>query len=221
MDVSYTGKRRGSVALVGRRALLRLTIFSTVAVLGLPRAATASAVTTPVEQLYAALPLIMRAGRTTPFRQRYDTLAPVIDRTFDLDDILKVSIGPYWPALLPEQRTALAEAFRRYTIATYVSNFDSFSGQRFDVQPNTTPTGAEQIVQTRIVSTSGETHRLDYVMRQIGGAWKVVDVLVDGSISRVAAQRSEIRSVMATGGGPALLDRLQRKIAEMSRGQLP
>jgi hypothetical protein len=37
----------------------------------------------------------------------------------------------------------------------------------------------------------------------------------------VAAQRSEIRAVLATGGGLALLDRLQKKTAEMSGGQLP
>jgi len=48
-----------------------------------------------------------------------------------------------------------------------------------------------------------------------------VDVLADGSISRVAAQRSEIRGIFATGGGPALLDRLQKKTAELAGGQLP
>jgi phospholipid transport system substrate-binding protein len=75
-------------------------------------------------------------------------------------------------------------------------------------------------VQTRIVPASGESHRLDYVMRQLGGTWKVVDVLANGSISRVAVQRSEMRSPLANGGVPALLDRLQRKTADMSGGQL-
>jgi phospholipid transport system substrate-binding protein len=55
----------------------------------------------------------------------------------------------------------------------------------------------EQIVQTRIVPASD--HRLDYVMRQVGETWKVVDVLADGSISRVVVQRSKCarRSRMA------------------------
>jgi phospholipid transport system substrate-binding protein len=184
------------------------------------RGASAFAATAPIEQFYAALSAVMKAGKTTPFRQRYDSLALVIDQTFDLEQILENSVGPRWAALPSDQQSALKEAFRRYTIAVYVANFDSFSGQRFEVQPASTAVGEEQIVQTRIVPASGESHRLDYVMRQVGGTWKVVDVLADGSISRVAVQRSEMRSPLANGGVPALLDRLQRKTADMSGGQL-
>ncbi len=221
MDVSYCTERRRSAGPLERRRFLHLAIFSAIAVMGLPRGAVASAPTEPVEQLHAALLQVMKAGKSAPFRQRYDALAPVIDRTFDLQDILKIAVGPGWAGLPPEQQAALKEAFRRYTIATYVSNFDNFAGQRFEIQPGMMAAGADQIVRTRIVPASGEAHQLDYVMRQAGSAWRVVDVLADGSISRVAAQRSEIRSVLKNGGGPALLDRLQKKTAEMSGGQLP
>jgi phospholipid transport system substrate-binding protein len=205
---------------VARRHLLCLVLLRVVARPESARGASAFAATAPIEQFYVALSAVMKAGKTTPFRQRYDSLAPVIDQTFDLEQILGNSVGPRWAALPSDQQSALKEAFRRYTIAVYVANFDSFSGQRFEVQPASTAVGEEQIVQTRIVPASGEPHRLDYVMRQVGGTWKVVDVLADGSISRVAVQRSEMRSPLANGGVPALLDRLQRKTADMSGGQL-
>jgi len=208
-----------SAPLVGRRFVLRVVLFSVVTALGSSRSSGASATTAPIEQLYAALQTVMKAGKTAPFRQRYDVLAPVIVRTFDLDGILESSVGPRWTTLPSEQQSALKEAFRRYTIAIYVTNFDSFSGQRFEVQPSSVAAGGDQIVPTRIVPASGEAHRLDYVMRQVGGTWKIVDVLADGSISRVAVQRSEMRTPIANGGGPALLDRLQKKTAEMSGGQ--
>ena len=219
LPVSCVQERCSSAPLVGRRFVLWVALFGVVAALGPSRSAGASATTAPIEQLYAALQTIMKAGKTAPFRQRYDVLAPVIARTFDLDGILESSVGPRWATLPPEQRSALKEAFRRYTIAIYVTNFDSFSGQRFEVQPSSVPAGEDQIVQTRIIPASGEAHRLDYVMRQLAGTWKVVDVLADGSISRVAVQRSEMRTPIANGGGPALLDRLQKKTAEMSGGQ--
>jgi ABC-type transporter MlaC component len=57
-------------------------------------------------------------------------------------------------------------------------------------------------------------------MRQEGGGWKVVDVLADGAVSRVAAQRSEMRSVLADGGGVGLLVSLRQKTAELSGGIL-
>ena len=65
--------------------------------------------------------------------------------------------------------------------------------------------GADQVVSTTIVPTSGDAVRIDYVMRQEGAAWKIVDVLLDGTISRVAVQRSDFRGVLARGGAPALI----------------
>ena len=55
-------------------------------------------------------------------------------------------------------------------------------------------------------------------MRQGGGAWKAVDVLADGSISRVAVQRSDFRRLVGRGGAQALIESLNRKTADLSGG---
>jgi phospholipid transport system substrate-binding protein len=204
-----------------RRTLLRLALGSAAAVaLGFGRAAVASEVTGPVEQLHAGLMAMMKAGRTTPFRQRYEMIAPVVSRTFDLDTILRQAIGPRWASLPTDQQAALAEVFRRYTIASYVANFDGYSGERFEVVPVVRAVGGDRVVETRIVTASGTAHVLEYVMRQEEGGWKVVDVLAEGSVSRVAAQRSEMRSVLADGGGAGLLVSLRQKTAQLSGGTL-
>ena len=57
-------------------------------------------------------------------------------------------------------------------------------------------------------------------MRQESGGWKVVDVLADGAISRVAAQRSEMHSMPADSGGAELLVGLRQKTADLSGGIL-
>ncbi len=44
-----------------------------------------------------------------------------------------------------------------------------------------------------------------------------MDVLLDGSISRVAVQRSDFRSLLE-GGPSALVDSLRRKVADLSGG---
>jgi phospholipid transport system substrate-binding protein len=143
------------------------------------------------------------------------------ERTFDLLAILQLSVGPSWASLAPDQQTALTTAFRRYTIAKYVNSFDNYTGQRFDIQPDTTPLpNGEQLAQTKIVPTSGESHELDYVMRQEGSAWKVVDVLADGSISSVAVQRSDFRRLVSRGGAPALIESLKQKTNDLSGGAL-
>ena len=114
----------------------------------------------------------------------------------------------------------LTEAFRSYTVASYVNNFDDFNGQRFDVSPDMRSVGTEKGVETKIIPKNGDTHELDYVMRDTPRGWRVVDVLADGSISRVAVQRSDFRHILANGDTDALIASLQRKIADLSDGAL-
>ena len=203
-----------------RRRFLGLGLALAGLSLGGARAAFASDVTGPVEQLHAGLIAIMKAGRTAPFGQRFETIAPVVGRTFDLETILRNAVGPRWTSLPLDQQAALAEAFRRYTIASYVANFDGYSGERFEVVPAVRAIGSDRVVPTRIIGASGKAHALDYVMRQEHGGWKVVDILADGAISRVAAQRSEMRSVLADSGSTGLLVSLRQKTAELSGGIL-
>lgn len=201
-----------------RRVFLRLMLVIIAVAVGWVRAANASEITAPVEQLHAGLISIMKAGKAVSFRQRYETIAPVIARTFDLDAIVRQVVGPRWASLPGDQQTALADAFHRYTIASYVANFDTYAGQRFDIAPGVRAVGNDRVVETRIALPGGGVHTMDYVMRPEGGGWKVVDVLAEGSISRVASQRSEMRSLLADGGGAELLVSLRQKTAELSGG---
>jgi phospholipid transport system substrate-binding protein len=210
-----------SFASIGRRRWLRAALASAAAVLAVVRAVADPAAIAPIRDLCDSLLTIMRAGRSTPFPQRFATLSPAIERAFDLAAILQLSVGPAWSSLSPDQQATLSTAFRRYTIANYVNSFDNYSGQHFDVLPDTKvlPNG-EQLTQTRIVSSSGESHALDYVMRQEGGTWKAVDVLADGSISRVAVQRSDFRRLVSRGGAEALIESLNHKTNDLSGGAL-
>jgi phospholipid transport system substrate-binding protein len=114
----------------------------------------------------------------------------------------------------------LAE-FRRYTVASYVANFDVYSGQRFVVGPEIRDLDAGRIVvQTQLTPVSGEATRLDYVMQPASGNWKAVDVLAAGSISRVAVQRSDFRRILSQGGGDALVATLRRKTSDLSGNAL-
>jgi phospholipid transport system substrate-binding protein len=174
---------------------------------------------TPIQQLNDGLLRVMKAGPGTPYQQRFDMLATVIDQVFDLDAVLRTSLGSAWVSLSPDQQNTLRQAFRRYTVATYVNNFRTFNGQQFLIDPQTRPVGnGEQVVPTRINSSSGDSHKLDYVMRNTGSGWRAVDVLADGAISRVAVQRSDFRRLLSHGGAPALVARLTAKSQDLADG---
>jgi phospholipid transport system substrate-binding protein len=185
-------------------------------------AATASAgATSTIKHLNEALLAAMKSGRETDFSHRFQALAPEIDQAFDLSAVLSVSVGLRWASLSPDQQSRLLEAFRRYTVASYVANFDSYAGQDFTVSPETRSLGVDRVVvQSRMVKISGEATELDYVMKQTPLGWKVIDVLAGGSISRVAVQRSDFRRILSNGGGDALLTSLRRKTSDLSGAAL-
>ena len=210
-----------TLAPIGRRRCLRAAFAVAGATLATPRVNADPAAVQPIRELCDGLISIMRAGTRTPFTQRFQMLTPQVDRAFDLPAVLQLSVGPSWSSLPPDQQNTLMTAFRRYTIAKYVNNFDNYTGQRFDIQPDSKPLpSGEQQVKTKIVSSSGESHELDYVMRRMPGGWKVVDVLADGSISQVAVQRSDFRRLVERGGAQALIQSLNQKTSDLSGGAL-
>jgi phospholipid transport system substrate-binding protein len=201
---------------VGRRCVMAMTLGF--AVSAWPRGAKSEEpVLVPAHELIAGLLQIMKAGSATPFAKRFDILAPVIDQTFNLPAILQASVGTStWQALPPDQQEMLLKEFRRYTIASYVSSFNEYNGQRFQVNPETRIVGDEQVVRTRIMPVSGDGHELAYVMRQGPGGWKIVDVLADGAVSRVAVQRSDFRQLIRQGGANSLGQSLRTKADSLS-----
>ena len=172
----------------------------------------------PIRALNEALLGLMQAGPARAFAQRMEALTPVVQHAFDLSQILRSSVGLRWNGMAEAQRQELLEIFTRFTVASYVANFDSFSGERFEIDAQTRPVGQDQVVQTRIVPASGAPTRIDYVMRANGGVWKAVDVLLDGSISRVAVQRSDFRSLLAAGDPAPLIASLRDKVAGFAAG---
>ncbi len=207
---------------VGRRTALGLAIAAVIAAAPWRPTladATNTAPQAPIERLDNALLATMKSGAGISFDQRYRALEPVLEQVFNLNAVLAASIGLSWAAMPDAQKAELAEVFRHYTVSSYVSNFNGYDGQRFEVLPSVRPVGnGEVIVQTQLIRADDSPVKLDYVMRQGPAGWQVVDVLTDGSISRVAVQRSDFQALLASGGAPALAAGLERKAVTLSGG---
>ena len=210
----------GALGLCAAGAVAPVRAATTMTAAAADTAASPSDPTAAIQSFEATLLTIMKAGSAAPFVHRFNTLAPVVDRTFDLETILRNSVGLPWPGLSAVQRSALLATFRRYTIASWVANFNVWSGQQFTISTSLRHVGNEVVVPTELVPRSGSPTSLSFVMQQGTSGWRVVDVLVEGSISRVAVQRSDFRSLLTNGGVPALMASLQRKISSLSDGSL-
>jgi phospholipid transport system substrate-binding protein len=176
--------------------------------------------TAPVTALNAGLIAVMKAGDPAPFLQRFQTLAPVVDQAFDLPRILRVSVGAYWNGLPAAQQQKLQQVFRSFIIATYVSNFHTYNGEISSIAPQTRSVGAEQVVTSSLSKASGDSLRIDYVMGQTTAGWKIQDILLDGTISRVAVQRSDFASLLSDGNATQLIASLEQKVSTLSAGAI-
>ena len=159
-----------------------------------------------IEAFDQALIDTLKEGPALGPKGRFHKLAPVVQASFDLPVMTQFAVGPAWATMSDTDHQALIVGFTRLSTASYAHNFDKFSGQKFEIDPNVTSRGADKIVQSRLISGS-RTVQLIYRMRQAGGAWKIIDVYYD-SISQLTTRRSDFHEPLTSGGAKGLLAHL-------------
>ena len=202
--------------MISRRFLIAATATAVLIPPFTARAADNGAVAV-VSAFYDTLLQAMKGGKQLGFAGRRDLLAPAVTRAFDLPLMARITVGPQWASMSADDQQKLISAFSDYSIATYANRFDDYSGEKFDVSPQAaSSTGGDVIVHSKLIPSGGDPVELDYLMRKIGGTWKIVDVFLSGTISQLAAQRSEFTAVLRRGGAAALIQSLHDKVAQLA-----
>ena len=168
---------------------------------------------TTVDVLDNGLLAIMHAGSAAGQAGRERQIGPVVDRSFNIPLMTRLSVGPAWLSFSAHDQSALIAAFRAMTIAQYAHNFDGWSGQHFTVTPQVVTRGLDKVVRTSLASPGADVEPLNYRLREDGGQWKIIDVYYRSDISQLSTRRSDFASVLANGGAPALIVRLNQLAA--------
>lgn len=172
-----------------------------------------------IDRFYGVLLAVMKQAKALSFEQRYARLAPAITAAFNLPLMTRIAVGPDWAQLTAAQQQQLSVAFARYTISVYADRFDGYDGERFVVDPDPSEIAAGTLVKSRLIKADGGTVELNYLMRQDpAGAWQIIDVYLDGTISQLATRRSEFVSVLARSGAEGLVQLIERRTAALRPG---
>ncbi len=201
--------RLSSIFFVSR---LVAVVFATVLVTATVRAE--SGPVAVIGGLNETLLDVMKRAEALGIEGRYQALEPRIEETFDLQRMIRVAAGSQWTKASPEERVRLLDAFTRLTVSTYASRFNGYSGESFETLGERPGPRDSVLVDTRIIRTDGPPVALNYVLRNKGDRWRVIDILLDGKVSELAMRRSEYRNL---GGGKAggLADKLGAKAEEL------
>ena len=178
---------------------------------------------TIINGFHDALLAVMQKSENLGYKGRYERLAPHVARAFHLRLMVQIASGRHWRKAKEANKRALVAAFSKVSIGTYAARFDGFSGQSFktlEVKPGTQNT---HLVVTRLINPDGKGVNLTYVTKEIGGNWRIIDVILASGISELAMRRSEYRRVLEQGGIDGLTTLLNKKARMLasSRYQRP
>lgn len=196
-------------------AFFRALIVFGLALLSALAAEAAASPTEVIDGLHQKLLVTMKDAQRLGIDGRYKQLAPVLEQSFDFERMIAAAAGSYWANADESQRRKLLNSFVHLSITTYAARFNGFSGESFEVIGERQGPRDTMLVDTRLNRTDGPPVAITYVLAEREGMWKIVDVLLDKSISELAVRRSEYNQVLRNGGPESLARNLDEKAAEM------
>jgi len=136
---------RASVARVAASGLLlRRSLLGFVLIAAAPLCPRVLADTAPadatavIKHFNEALLTAMKTGEQSDFSHRFQALAPEVDQTFDLPVVLAVSGRPRVGRVFRHlSRAGCWMLSRRYTVASYLANFNRYARESFTVSSDT------------------------------------------------------------------------------------
>ncbi len=150
-----------------------------------------------------------------PRPERVNRFHVLLNDHFAVKTIGQFVLGRYWRKATEAERREYLRLFEKLIVETYVDRFTRYAGDDVLSVVKTVSKGPQDIVvYSRIKVLEGAPPVLvNWRVRAKSGAYKIVDVMVEG-ISMGLTQRSEFASVIRKNGGKieGLLEELRRKL---------
>ncbi len=125
----------------------------------------------------------------------------LLHTNFDMKTLGRFALGRYWNTSSPAQRAEYQRLFETMIVDVYSNRFSEYKGQDLDVRSSRMEGEKDVNVTSYVVdNNSGQEIQVDWRVRYKDGAYRVVDVIVEG-VSMAVTQRSDFSSVIQRGGG--------------------
>jgi phospholipid transport system substrate-binding protein len=171
-----------------------------------------------IDELHVALIDVMKQAEVLGYDGRAEKLAPVIPAYFDTGFMAQVSLGSHWKSASEADQARFLEAFKRFMIANYAGQFDGFSGQEFKTLGEEPARKDTVLVKSILINPKDDDVELNYRLREVDGAWKIIDVYLDGTVSELALRRSEFSGIVRRENFDALIAAIDKRIEKLASG---
>jgi phospholipid transport system substrate-binding protein len=189
-------------------ALISVLAVSAATALAIPSRATSPT------QIIADLGLQLQfVARHVPSERRAAELEHLFEQDFDLSQIARFVFGGYWRAATTTQQQELAASFEAYLVATYGERLIEYADWgETPIVTGCRPEAQAVIVSSEVALAHNPTHggrgaplapvRVDWRLVNMGNAYKIVDVMVDG-VSWAVTERLKFAEAVERDGGEA------------------
>jgi phospholipid transport system substrate-binding protein len=117
-----------------------------------------------------------------------------------------------WRKATEEQRNRYLDAYKRYMLARYTSNFKDYTGSKYVITDSRETEDGKYTVTMKIKSPEqGQVETVaGYRLINENGQFKIIDIIIEG-VSLITTQRSEFFSVYNQKGIDGLINSIEDK----------
>lgn len=159
---------------------------------------------------------VMRLLRRAPSTSRDDELTRTLGDLLDYQELSRRSLASHWGERSEAERTEFVSILQQLVERSYRENLQRTVS--YDVRyQNAEARGDDVLVQTEARDRNNRRAppvSIDYLVQQRGGAWKVVDLTVDGGLSMVDNYRRQFERILRREGWSGLMDRMRSRLSE-------
>jgi phospholipid transport system substrate-binding protein len=150
--------------------------------------------------------------KTTTGAQREAGIRQVLEASFDLNYMGQQALGKYWAGATPEQQARYLKAAVGAEAHAYAERFGQYGGQTLALGKVTPKANGVTVVDSRLNQSNGQPIKIEWEVRDIGGAPRITDVKIEG-ISMVITRRTDFTSYIQNNGGKveALIQELEAR----------
>ena len=195
--------------LACRRVVLCLAATVAVGLLSGPAGAADGPAASLIEKTSAE---VIQLIKTTTGAPREAGIRKVLETSFDLNYMGQQALGKYWGGTSPEQQARYLKAAVGAEAHAYAERFGQYGGQTLTLGRVTTRPNGVTVVDSKLNQSNGEPIKIEWEVRDIGGAPRITDVKIEG-VSMVITRRTDFTSYIQNNGGKveALIQELESR----------
>ena len=168
----------------------------------------------PTAQLSATINEFVTILVNTPVAQLRASGLPqsalsLVFTRFDFSEMTKRSLGSHWESLGSAEQHEFVDAFTERVLRAYGRSVRA-SGDEKVQYARELRDGDLATVQTKVISGSGDELPIDYQLHDVGGQWKVYDVVID-QVSIVSNYRAQFDRILAKSSVQELLQKIKQQ----------